>query len=1445
MVTSGNDTPEPDGPGTTAAPPPTVRVLHAAEHAIEAAGHAVEEVVERAQVSLARRLGARGRRIAARLARVAGVLALVAGFAGGLAILALRYYVLPNIDQWRPTIESAASRALHARVAVGRIEADWQGLRPRLLLWDVSLRDEQGSPVLALPQVDAVVGWLTLLTARPHLHSLLIDSPDVEVRRLADGRLRVAGMVIDPRGEESGGSAFLDWLLAQRRIAVRDAHLRFIDEVAAPPVEAAEGPPAPLELEFADVNLVLERGITEHRFALQLRPPGRLSGPVDLRGEFTTPWTTPSARVSDWTGRLFAQVQDLDLPQIDGILHLAPADVRIAHATGAMRAWTDFSLLHADRVLVDFALRDVDTTLRPDLQPLQLAAVRGRFTHSSWTDSAGEGREFSLQGLSFEGPGIDALAPTDLSLRLTQPRDAQGGPLAPATRLQASRLVLSDLSRMAMHVPLPPEWIRLVERTAAHGLIENLVASWEGSAAKPARPALKASFRALGASLDRALFAAASPGDEGLLASFENLSGQVDLQGERGTLRLEPGSAHLTLPGLLEDPEIVLDRVAARLAWDHAAGGALQVRVESASIANADFDIEGSGAWRAAGVRPPDVEANARIARARLPSLHRYLPSGAEPALRRWLTGALLEGEVTDGSLRLHGDPRRLPFADEADGNLEVDLHVASGKLDFAPPRTDAPPRAGGGVIAWPALTGIDAQVRLRRNQLRIDGRHALAYGYNLADIGVQIDAINRPEAHLLLDGTGSGPLGQMLRYLGDSPLNVRTGGWMAMARGGGATRLHLRLDIPLAHSIETTADGSVQFQGNEFVMRPDIAPFTALTGKLEFTHRGVRFPALRATYLGGEASIDGDTRPDGTVVVHAQGSATPQGARHQIGLAPVRRLLDHARGVARYRAALSIRRASTDIVVDSDLAGMAIDLPEPLRKAAAESRTLHYEDIAIPGSQPLRDRVQLTLGSDVLLDLQRSEAADGTVGPGAMRIDHGVLSIGAPVGAPESGMLLSFDQPRLDLDRWIRVLEAAPLDSDEAAPEPRPAAAGAVAAAVAGSAGSAAPGSIASQLAALDFVAIRTPELTIDGKSITSVILGATRLPDNSWQANVDADQASGSVLWSSVHGGAGRVTAKLARLGIPERQKTQGPAPPGDLPTDLPELDIQAEQFELGSIKLGRLEVQAQNQPSAHGETWQLQRLAISNPDGHLAGSGQWQRDASGARSMALKFTLGITNGGGLLGRFGFAGLLRNTPGKLEGDVSWNGTPFALDFPSLSGRLHLQTEKGQFLKKDAGAGRLLGVLSLQSIAHRVTGDFRDVFAEGFAFDSITADATIASGHLATKNFIMQGVNAKVRIEGTVDLEKETQDLRVVVLPNVNVGGAALVTVFINPAVGLTALLADLILRHPIEAGLTHDYEVTGSWADPQVQAAPRNPPAPPAPPPAPPPASKAPSAP
>jgi uncharacterized protein YhdP len=363
----------------------------------------------------------------------------------------------------------------------------------------------------------------------------------------------------------------------------------------------------------------------------------------------------------------------------------------------------------------------------------------------------------------------------------------------------------------------------------------------------------------------------------------------------------------------------------------------------------------------------------------------------------------------------------------------------------------------------------------------------------------------------------------------------------------------------------------------------------------------------------------------------------------------------------------------------------------------------------------------------------------------------------------------------------------------------------------------------------------LRAKELLVSGRQINNVVVGGGR-EGPLWRANLDATELSGYMEYRQPSGAnAGRLYARLARLSIGQSSAQDVESLLDEQPSAIPALDIEVDDFVLRGKKMGRIDIEAVNLGSANTREWRLNRFNIQTPEAQLTASGNWASiNASAApvgksvrerRRTVLNFKLDINDSGELLSRLGMPGVVRKGNGKVEGQVAWAGSPITVDYPSMSGKFNVNVETGQFLKADPGIAKLLGVLSLQSLPRRLTLDFRDVFSEGFAFDYFRGDIAIEQGIAKTSNLQMKGVNAAVLMDGQADIAKETQNLRVVVVPEINAGSASLIASIINPVVGLSSFLAQLLLRGPLVNAATQEFIVDGTWLDPKVTQVPRKP--------------------
>jgi uncharacterized protein YhdP len=315
----------------------------------------------------------------------------------------------------------------------------------------------------------------------------------------------------------------------------------------------------------------------------------------------------------------------------------------------------------------------------------------------------------------------------------------------------------------------------------------------------------------------------------------------------------------------------------------------------------------------------------------------------------------------------------------------------------------------------------------------------------------------------------------------------------------------------------------------------------------------------------------------------------------------------------------------------------------------------------------------------------------------------------------------------------------------------------------------------------------------------------------EGQWSGKLDSPRVAGDVRWNPQ--GKGQLVAKLERLTITDPTASGATERSREAPGDLPALDVAAEHFEFRGRWLGRLDLKAE--PA--GNEWRIDRLDIANGHAQFKSSGGWRRtDAGSLTTLALK--LDTENLNALFAQFGFGDYLKRGTASLEGNLEWPGYPYEFALSALAGTLKVEARRGQFAKIDAGAGKLLGLLSLQSLPRRAMFDFRDVFTEGFAFERIQGDVKVARGVLLAEDFEISGPAAFVNLTGEVSLPQETQSLVMHVVPEVSEGIALAATVLGTPVLGLSTLLLSKLLKNPLGKAVAYEYQVTGSWDNPQV---------------------------
>jgi uncharacterized protein (TIGR02099 family) len=1317
-------------------------------------------------------------------------------------VLGLRYFVLPNIDSYKPDVERIATHALGNKVSIENIRASWSGLHPRLSLDKVVIHDKAGNPSLTLPTVSATLSWWTPVVGELRLYQLEISRPDMDVRRDADGKLYVGGIFIDTG--KSGNGKGADWVLSQREIVIRDGRLRWNDGKRAAP-----------ELALENVNFVLRNEWLHHRLALQATPPAAFAAPLDVRAAFDHPrFTRAISDASMWKGEMFADLRDTDLTVWRAYFDY-PVDMQ--QGKGSVRAWLNFDHAKVANFTADLSLSNVSARLRKDLDMMNLVEVKGRVSvreefnpnTEDGTPTFGEnGHAISLADFTLQTDDGLFLPKTTISESFVPAK--KGRPAK--TEINARLLDLQTLANFVERLPLPAQQRQLLVDFAPRGLLKDFSVQWTGAYPDISAYNIKGQFAGLSLKPQAPRPARTKSGNLPAQAAmpaipgFDNLTGRVEANDRGGSFNLASSKLSLQLPGYFTDPVMPFDRLTMQANWAFQENDQILLDVQKMDFVQEDLAGSFSGKHlmpltRLPGKAQGSIDISGRLNHLELTQIGRYLPLQTPESLRQWLTGALIGGVVKDVRLQLKGELSQFPFhahaqGDKSKGEFSIHGKIEAGKLDYAPGRF----AQDGKSPLWPAIEQINGTIAFDRARMEIIADSAKTSGTTLSHVKAVIPDLSLPDMVLDVDGDAAGPLQNFLRFTNDSPVAGWIDHFTEETKGSGNAKLALKLQLPLNHLPESKVHGTLQFSGNNVSLRNAMPPLLASNGKLEFREDGFSIGGIKSNFLGGPVTVSGGTQRDGTILVKADGSLTADGIRKMYSTPVTQRSSERIVGSTRYSTSIRVKNKRPEIMVESSLVGLALDFPAPLRKAASESLPLHFELTGLSSSDVAiaRDEMKLSLGSAISARYERQKGADKNA---EWRVVRGGIGVNVPAPIPDSGLIANVSLKSLNIDAWRRALSSVVLAGKPSEGRKQQDAL-----------------SIA-QYIEPEVLAARATELIVMDRKLDNVVVGASH-QKGTWQANIDSEQASGYVTWVESRSGPGRVTARLASLIIPKSAASdvtelfEGK----NASTQMPAVDIAVENFELFGKKFGHLEMVAQNGRGFSGRDWNISKLSIVNVDAELKASGKWA-NKDGESQSNLVYTLNIADAGKLLDRFGFSNVLRGGKGKMDGDISWKGLPFSLDIPSMSGQLNLNLSAGQFLKVDPSAAKLLGVLSLQSLPRRLALDFRDVFSEGFAFDGVTATAAIAQGVVKTDNFKMRGVAATVLIDGTADIAREAQTLHVVVIPEINVGAASVVYgLAVNPVIGVGTFLAQLFLRDPLMKAFTFEYQVTGPWKDPVV---------------------------
>ncbi|WP_019590759.1 YhdP family protein [Thioalkalivibrio sp. ALE20] len=849
-------------------------------------------------------------------------------------------------------------------------------------------------------------------------------------------------------------------------------------------------------------------------------------------------------------------------------------------------------------------------------------------------------------------------------------------------------------------------------------------------------------------------------------------------------------------PRVLGDEILWLDRLRGELhARRHApddwtvAGEGLEVRAEQgAASLRGELRLDGHEQGPLLAMAMDIHHADGAYAARYLPE--RYLPA----TTYQWLARSIVDGRGTGGGMAYRGRPLEFPFADHQ-GVFDLWADIEDGVLDY---QED-----------WPPAEELAGRLWFRNEAFRTEGARGRILDTRITRGDVTVtDMTGEPD--LELDASADSNAADLLAYLrraglGDELAELRDG---AEAAGPAGLDLQLLLPLDSDRMDDLRVAGRLRPQGLDLNVPQWPVALDGLRGEIRFdTADRVHAEGLEAGVHGERVALDIDWPLDGERA--RLGLRGPQPLEPWLEGIP--ELAAHASGRAHWDAELSLGGGMDGMRLDlrSDLEGVAIDWPDPLGKAEDQRRDLTV-------SLPLDNRRPAVggLGLGDVLHARLRLLPQDEQRPALQALALGLgRAAGDPPGLPSQGAVVEGHFAELDAEAWARALQAAPWTGNVQ---------------VAG------PGTDAPEEAVtgvpLNRVVLRVGEaLHWDDLSVPATRLRAVRDPGG-WQVESRSDWLAGTLGWR--HGPSDRrdhLQLELEQVHLPELEPG-GPdadSPPEETPAaegvsdprNWPSVRLALDSLRLGDYRFA--DIRGDLIPDADGLA--LRDLVLRSPEPGIraAGRGGWHVDAGGRGRSRLELDLEGDDWGQGLDSSGLTRALRGGEGTAEVQLEWPGALFRPSLARLQGTMELTLSDGELADVEPGAGRLLGLVSLDLLPQRLRLDFRDLFVEGLAFSELQGNARLADGVLHVPELGLETASAAIRVRGDTNLVAREYDQEIVVVPRLRTALPIAGALLGGPVTGAAVLLLERVLGigDQMEEAARVEYRVTGPWERPRVE--------------------------
>lgn len=1255
---------------------------------------------------------------------------------GALLVILFALYValgrqfMPALSQYRTQIENNITGQLGMPVRIGELEGSWTGFEPAIIIRNLSVLPdfmENALPVIEVDRVALHFDTLQSMVERQFVfRDVMLDGVRFELVQTGEA-WHLRGLT--PGEGVADLELLVNWVLAQQRGRIAES-------------EVGIRPGKGLPYTVSDIALSIANAGQLHRFEgslavasekrnarFQVAAEAR-GNPFDPRNFFAEIYLSlTEGRIEDGFS-----AEGLDILQI-----------------GTMRASGEAWAYWREGML-DFMVGNLsipESTWIAGAGRLEIP-IENAGTHFVWRGESADSWSLELDNIEFSwGEHRSHVG----KLRLARdPDDNQFG-------FVADRLAVGPFTRFLRGTGALPERLsEILADLSPSGDLTNILVDYRLD------PEVRPRFRL------RANLVDVGVESWGNAPALSGIQGYIESDERSGHVDLDTTAAILAFPGLFRE-SWSLETARGRVGWRLGDG---EVRVRSSildvSMPNATLRAQFGLGLPLKGESAPSMslrigvlDADATVTGSFLPA--RVMGEGAV----EWLDNAPKAAREARGAYIYHGS---LKAEDRTEFSSILNFDVLGAEVRFAPD--------------WPLAQDVDAWIVGRADEILVDVSKGRLLDARLEALSLRLPLSGRHAgSRLYANGSATTTLDGGIRLLRNTPLREFTPEAMDTWKAGGPVSAKFKLRVPLGAGTPGVDLTARLRKGKLTIPQADgDLEFTRINGTIRYTDaKGLAIDDMQARFLGDDAKISLKTveneRTGGETRVYLDSRATPETLREFTGI----QLFSFMRGQFPYQARLRIfgRDRDSELIVDSHLGGLEIDMPYPLLKQASVRIPLRYR-IRFGDRE---DRIRFELGSVLRGRLVQESGV----------IQRGVLRFGGDAirELPATGLRIEGKVSFLDFTDWSEFIPE--LDRVMA--------------------GAAAGGSMSGLVHSVNLEFERL--LLFEREVLESRAI--MQRGSESWNVDLRNEVIHAEAKFPHDETQPYDLHVHYLRLHEVKMESKGSGDPLGDVnPALLPAMNVRMDEIRYGDIDLGRWAFVAE--PLENGVLFRDVSGHFRNTD-YESGSVRWVRDGDDHHTH-LQLVARAGDVADVLSAWNFTPTLDSKSAWASANLKWPRSPAGLQLPEISGQVAAKIEKGRFMEVDsrASALRVFGILNVDTISRRLRLDFSDLFKKGLTYDEIKGRFALNKGILSSMGTLdIEGPSTKFYLSGDIDLLRETFDQELVVILPVTASLPFAALLAGAPALAGAIFLTEKLLGDKLERLASARYRVRGSWNDPEVK--------------------------